>query len=187
MTGRRRLDGKRVGMNEKENESPYVDFARRVVESCVSSGKVPADVEAPEELLRKKAGVFVTLKKLGTLRGCIGTTQPVAENVAGEIKNNAVSSAIADPRFPPVTVEELDDLEYSVDVLEEAEDVNGPEDLDPRIYGVIVRSGDRTGLLLPDLEGVETVEEQIRIASMKAGIRPFDPISLQRFKVTRYK
>ncbi|MBU4194065.1 MAG: AmmeMemoRadiSam system protein A [Actinomycetia bacterium] len=174
-------------MGGKEQESPYVEFARRVVESYVREGSTPPASEAPVELQGKKAGVFVSLKKRGALRGCIGTIHPLADNVAEEIRSNAVSSATTDSRFPPVTAEELDDLEYSVDVLEEAEDIEDIGELDPSVYGVIVRSGGRSGLLLPDLEGVDTPEEQVRISMMKAGIRPDEPVSLQRFKVSRYK
>ena len=174
-------------MRGKEQESPQVEFARQVVESYVRKGTVPPVSEAAAELRGKKAGVFVSLKKRGNLRGCIGTIQPVKDTVAEEIRGNAVSSATADPRFGPVTADELGDLEYSVDVLEEPEDIAGPGELDTSVYGVIVRSGGRSGLLLPDLEGIDTPEEQVRIAMMKAGIHPDEPVSLQRFKVSRYK
>ncbi|MBU4174799.1 MAG: AmmeMemoRadiSam system protein A, partial [Actinobacteria bacterium] len=171
----------------KEQESPQVEFARLVVESYVRKGTVPPASEAAAELRGGKAGVFVTLKKRGKLRGCMGTVQPVKENVAEEIRGNAVSSVTFDPRFDAVTADELGDLEYSVDVLEEPEDIAGIDELDTSVYGVIVRSGDRSGLLLPDLEGIDTPEEQVRIAMIKAGIHSDEPVLLQRFKISRYK
>lgn len=145
---------------------------------------VPADT--PEELLGNRAGVFVSLKKRGQLRGCIGTIEPSQPTVADEIIANAISAAVHDPRFPPVREDELDDLDCSVDVLAPAEECM-IEDLDPVRYGVIVESGARRGLLLPDLEGVDTVEEQVGIARRKAFIDPYDPIKLYRFEVIRYK
>lgn len=150
-------------------------------------GKMTDVSDAPEELKNRRAGAFVSLKKGGDLRGCIGTIKPVAGSVAEEIRNNAISSATRDPRFMPVIAGELPELDYSVDILEEPEDIPDVSYLDPDVYGVIVQSGNRSGLLLPDLEGVETAEEQVRIATMKAGIRPGEPVKLQRFKVTRHR
>ena len=171
----------------KEPESPHARLAKMVVESYVGQGKVPDVNDAEAELGGIRAGVFVCLKKSGDLRGCIGTIEPTARNIAEEIRNNAISAAIRDPRFPPVGLEELAKLTYSVDVLEEPEDIPDMSYLDPKVYGVIVRSnGGRSGLLLPDLEGVDTAEEQVRITMMKAGIRPGETVELQRFKVTRH-
>jgi len=173
-------------MSAGEPESEHAKLARKSVESYVK-GEGRADIsDASEELRGRKAGVFVCLKKEGELRGCIGTIQPAANNIAEEIRDNAVSSATSDFRFPPVGPDELASLTYSVDVLEEPEDIDGMDKLDPATYGVIVRSGGRAGLLLPDLEGVDTAEEQVRIATMKAGIRPTESVRLQRFKVTRH-
>ncbi len=169
-----------------DEESPYVDIAKRAVESYVREGRRIDVTDAPDDLLGKRAGAFVCLKSGGELRGCIGTISPVSSSVAEEVRNNAIKSASSDPRFMPVTPEELPGLDYSVDILEEPEDIPDISHLDPKVYGVIVRSGMRSGLLLPDLEGVETAQEQVRIASMKAGIRSGEPIELQRFKVTRY-
>ena len=173
-------------MTEQEKESEHAKLARKVVESFVRGTEAPDVGDAPDELKNRKAGVFVCLKKDGDLRGCIGTIQPVAMNIAEEIRNNAISSATQDPRFMPVTVDELDSIRYSVDVLGDAEDIPDITYLDPRVYGVIVRSRGRSGLLLPDLEGVDTPEDQVRIASMKAGIKRGEPVKLQRFKVTRH-
>ncbi len=173
-------------MTESESGSSHAEYARRVVESYVRGESPPGPRDAPDELREKRAGVFVCLKSSGELRGCIGTIEPATPSLAEEILNNAISSATRDPRFPPVSPSELGSLTYSVDVLEEPEDIPDMSFLDPKTYGVIVRSGARSGLLLPDLEGVDTAEEQVRIASMKAGIRPGEPVRLQRFKVTRH-
>ena len=173
-------------MTDGEQLSEHANLAKKVVESFVRGEGVPGVEGAPEELTDRRAGVFVCLKKDGELRGCIGTIQPAASNIAEEIRNNAISSATQDPRFPPVALDELDSLSYSVDVLGDPEDIADMSYLDPKVYGVIVRSGMRSGLLLPDLEGLDTPEEQVRIAAMKAGIRPSEPVKLQRFKVTRH-
>lgn len=165
---------------------PLVELAKRAVEEYVSRGKtlLLPDTLTPE--MRERAGVFVCLKREGQLRGCIGTFLPSCGNVAEEILRNAICAATEDPRFLPVSKEELPSLHYSVDILTAPEKVRGREDLDPRRYGVIVVSRGMRGLLLPDLEGINTVDEQIRIAKMKAGIGPGDPADLYRFEVRRY-
>lgn len=166
--------------------SPAVQLARRALETYVRTGQVISPpAELPPELMAR-AGVFVSLKKHGQLRGCIGTVLPTCANVAEEIIRNALSAGLEDPRFPPVRADELDELTYSVDVLQPAEPVHDLGELDPRRYGVIVRSGRRVGLLLPDLEGVDTPEEQIAIARQKAGIRPNEPCQIEKFTVVRY-
>jgi AmmeMemoRadiSam system protein A len=137
--------------------------------------------------MKEKAGVFVSIHKKGDLRGCIGTFEPQEKNVAAEIITNAISSATRDPRFPPVSPEELKDLDYSVDVLTTPELVKDESQLDPKKYGVIVECGWRKGLLLPDLEGVDSVDYQIDICRQKGGIGPNDPVKLYRFEVKRYK
>jgi len=166
---------------------PLVRLAKDAVENYVLNKET---ISPPDELIpemRQKAGVFVSIKKRGQLRGCIGTYIPATENVATEIIQNAINAATRDPRFPPVAPSELNELEYSVDILTEPERVESPEQLDPKRYGVIVASGERRGLLLPDLEGINTVEEQISIASMKAGISPGEDIEIYRFEVRRYR
>jgi len=166
---------------------PLVELAKETIESYVKEGKVP---QPPLELtpeMNERAGVFVSLKIGGMLRGCIGTFEPTRLNVAEEIIANAVSSATRDPRFLPVGPEELSQLEYSVDVLTEPEAVESEADLDPKRYGVIVESGWQKGLLLPDLEGVDTVEQQLEITRVKAGIGPDEPVKLYRFEVRRYR
>ena len=166
---------------------PLVKLAKDTVEQYILEGNAPRPPDDAANEMTEKAGVFVSIKKEGKLRGCIGTFQPVTENVAFEIIQNAKSAATQDPRFPPVNSSELEHLEYSVDVLTEPEQVTTKKDLDPKKYGVIVKSGDRKGLLLPDLEGVDTIDEQVSIATMKAGIYLGEDIELYRFEVKRYK
>ncbi len=166
---------------------PLVQHAKNTIETYVTSGDV---ISPPEELtpeMQQKAGVFVSLHKFGELRGCIGTFEPTKPNVAEEIISNAISSATRDPRFPPVATEELGDLEYSVDVLTKPKPIKNKKELDPRKYGVIVECGFRKGLLLPDLDGVDTVDQQVDICCQKAGILPSEPMNLYRFEVMRYK
>jgi hypothetical protein len=165
---------------------PVVRLAKEAVENYVRKGRIPKPRELTPEM-RERAGVFVSLHKHGQLRGCIGTFEPVKGDVAEEIIANAISSSTMDPRFPPVTESELGDLEYSVDILTAPEPVTDLSHLDPKEYGVIVESGWRRGLLLPDLEGVDSVEEQIAICRLKAGISVGEPVNLYRFQVRRFK
>ncbi len=165
--------------------SPVIELARKAVERYITEGKIYRPRKLNAEM-RKKAGVFVSIKKHGELRGCIGTFAPTQANVAEEIVANAISSATQDPRFWPVLPDELKELEYSVDVLTEPEPVPGTNQLDPKKYGVIVECGFRRGLLLPDLEGVDRVEEQIDICRAKAGIGSDEPVKLYRFQVKRF-
>ncbi|MFC2035578.1 MEMO1 family protein [Chloroflexota bacterium] len=166
--------------------SSLVKLAREAVEGYVKEGKFPRPKKLLPEM-REKAGIFVSIHKFGELRGCIGTVEPTAENVAGEIIANAISSATRDPRFPPITSNELKDLEYSVDILTPPESIESQDQLDPQKYGVIVESGIRRGLLLPNLEGVDTIRHQIDICRQKAGIKPDELVNLYRFEVKRYK
>jgi AmmeMemoRadiSam system protein A len=170
----------------KQEMHPLVKLARKSVESYVGNHRVvEADELTPE--MKEQAGVFVSLKKRGQLRGCIGTFEPTQSSVAQEIIHNAISSATGDPRFSPVRPDELNDLEYSVDVLTSPEPVDDKAQLDPEKYGVIVAAGRRRGLLLPDLEGVDSVDMQIDICRQKAGISPGEPVKLYRFQVRRYR
>ncbi len=167
---------------------PLVSLARATVETLVKEGRRIDAPEDPSPELKDRAGVFVSIhKKDGSLRGCIGTFEPQQPDIAWEIITNAVSSATHDPRFHPVTEKELPDLEYSVDVLTSPVPVDDMSTLDPKKYGLIVEAGWRRGLLLPDLDGVDTVEQQISICRQKAGIRPDEPISLYKFEVVRHK
>lgn len=173
--------------NLRKQEDAYVNLARQAIEKYIRTGrrlKLPEGL--PKELCGTRAGVFVSLKEEGRLRGCIGTIKPVRETVAEEIMENAVSAAVKDPRFSPLEPEELDLLEISVDVLGEIEEIDSPDQLDVKEYGVVVTKGYRQGLLLPNLEGVETVAEQIAIAKQKAGIRPEEEAGLARFRVVRH-
>ncbi|WP_026653105.1 AmmeMemoRadiSam system protein A [Butyrivibrio proteoclasticus] len=174
-------------MKSREKSDPYVQLAYQTVENYIAHKKtitVPAGL--PEEMLENRAGVFVSIHKHDKLRGCIGTIGPTTENIASEIIQNAVSASTRDPRFDPITLDELNWLEISVDVLAEPEDIDSMDQLDVKRYGVIVTSGMKRGLLLPNLDGVDTVEEQVEIAKRKGGISDYDKISLQRFEVVRH-
>jgi len=168
-------------------ESAYVRLARETIENYIKQGKIiTLPLDLPKEMINQKAGAFVSLKKYGELRGCIGTFMPTQKNIAQEIIKNAVSAAVEDPRFSPVNVSELEDLTISVDVLSIPEEIKDISQLDPKKYGVIVSSGYKKGLLLPDLEGVDTAEEQVDIAKRKAGIYPDEKVKLYRFEVKRF-
>ncbi|MHB9033284.1 MAG: AmmeMemoRadiSam system protein A [Anaerolineae bacterium] len=167
-------------------EHALVQLARSTIELYVREHKVLTPPKDPTPEMAQRAGVFVSLHREGELRGCIGTIEPTQADVAHEIISNAISAATRDPRFPPMRADELDDLDISVDVLTAPEPVASPEDLDPKRYGVIVALGNRRGLLLPDLEGVDTVDYQVRIALRKAGIGRNEAYALFRFEVIRY-
>jgi AmmeMemoRadiSam system protein A len=164
---------------------PYVALAREAVEGHVRYRQVVEPFDLTPEM-RRRAAAFVSIKKLGDLRGCIGTVEPAYVDLAHEIIQNAIAAATRDPRFEPVVESELPHLTYSVDILTPPERIDGPEALDPRRYGVIVQSGRRRGLLLPDLPGVDSVEEQVAIARAKGGILPGELADLYRFQVERY-
>jgi len=181
-----------IARERQKLEDPYVHLARQSLETYVETGDYLSlsDMHTeglPEEFMSQKAGVFVSLKKHGSLRGCIGTISPVTENIAQEIIRNAVSSGEEDPRFPPVTVDELPELIYSVDVLGKAEPIKFESELDVKRYGVIVTAGRKRGLLLPNLEGIDTVEQQISIARKKAGIYDNERYTMERFEVVRHQ
>lgn len=171
----------------RSGESLPVRIARETLEAFVREGRL---ITLPESLpfeLQKQAGAFVSLKKFGQLRGCIGTILPSRASVAEEIAINAVNAGTHDPRFEPVRPEELPDLTYSVDILSPPEPVSELGELDPKRYGVIVSQGFRRGLLLPDLEGIDSVEDQVRLAKQKAGIAPDGDCKIERFEVIRYR
>jgi AmmeMemoRadiSam system protein A/AmmeMemoRadiSam system protein B len=175
----------------KSGEDAYVALARLSLETFIKQHRtlvLPRDLpqNLPGELLSTRAGAFVTLKMKGRLRGCIGTTEPTEESLAAEIVRNAVSSGASDLRFPAVALEELPELVYSVDVLSPAEPILTTAELDVRRYGVIVTSGRKRGLLLPNLENVTTIEEQVAIALQKAGIPAGSNYSMARFEVVRH-
>jgi AmmeMemoRadiSam system protein A len=171
---------------EATKPDPFVDLATRTVHAYVTTHRtLPVPDPIPMEM-RGRAGVFVSIKKHGQLRGCIGTFFPTEPTIAHEVIANAIKSATSDPRFPAVKPSELADLILSVDVLSEPEPCTQSQ-LDPGRYGVIVESGWRRGLLLPDLEGVDSVDDQVAIARSKAGIRPGEPATLARFTVVRHQ
>ena len=172
----------------KQAEDEYVRLARMTLEAYVKRGETIAMPKGlPDDMTKERAGVFVSIKKHGQLRGCIGTISATTESIAREIMQNAVSAGAQDPRFDPVRADELDDLTYSVDVLGETEDIQSPDELDVKRYGVIVTSGRRRGLLLPNLPGIDTVKEQIIIARRKANIRENESVTLERFEVVRHQ
>ncbi len=181
---------KRGAKQNRDGEDPLVALARLSLETYVKTGRyVSLPQGLPKEVTARKAGAFVSLKKYGQLRGCIGTIAPTRDSLAEEILRNAVSAGTGDPRFAPVKEDELNALVYSVDVLGEAEAIAGKEELDPKKYGVIVEQGRRRGLLLPDLAGVDSVDQQIEIACQKAGIgsdSSDEPVKLYRFQVVRH-
>ncbi|MFO7969486.1 MAG: AmmeMemoRadiSam system protein A [Bacillota bacterium] len=168
--------------------NPYVKLAKKALEFYIKNNKeMQKPTDLPKEMLEKKAGVFVSLKKWGDLRGCIGTTSPTTNSIADEIIQNAISAGTRDPRFPPVNEKELSLLTISVDVLKAPEPIESISELDTNKYGVIVRKGRRSGLLLPNLEGIDTPKEQVDIALRKAGIYPEEDYKLERFEVIRHK
>ena len=172
---------------EEKDSSIYVKLARNtIIEYIKNHSVLEVPDNLPEELLNKQSGVFVSIHKFGSLRGCIGTFLPTTDNIASEIIRNAISAATNDYRFPPIVIDELEWLEINVDVLSEPKPVTNMNILDPKKYGVIVRNEEKSGLLLPDLDGVDTVEEQLRIAKKKAGILDSDEYEIEYFEVTRY-
>jgi MEMO1 family protein len=183
------LAKKAIDIRLKEAQSDdYVSLARKAIEEYVLRNSIiSANPILPEEMLRKRAGVFVSIHENGELRGCIGTTSASCKNIAEEIIHNAIEAASQDPRFPAIEGKELPYLEISVDVLSPYETIASHEDLDIKKYGVIVESRGRRGLLLPNLDGVDTVEQQIAIAERKAGIAPEEKVTLYRFEVVRHE
>lgn len=185
---RKRLSAKR------SKESPYVQLARLAIETFVKKEELfnvseyeKYNIPLGTEAFAEQAGCFVSLKKNGQLRGCIGTIVSTKKNIAEEIVSNALSSACCDTRFQPVRPDELTSLEYSVDILFAPERIESEQELDVKRYGVIVSSGFKRGILLPNLEGVDTVETQVAIAKRKAGILPHEKVTLERFEVVRYE
>lgn len=169
---------------------PLVRLAAQAIEVYLDQHRI---IEPPDSLFAemaealKPAGVFVCLKREDRLRGCIGTTEPMHETLAAEVIRNAIGAATRDPRFPSLERYELEGLSITIDVLGPAEAIVGMSDLDHKRYGIILYCGDRRSVLLPDIEGVDSVNEQLVLARQKAGIGPEDPVELRRFKITRYR
>ncbi len=166
--------------------SSQVDLAKKTIETFVKEGKRISPPKPLPDEFKEAASVFVSIHKKNELRGCIGTFLPTKMNVAEEIIANAIEAATRDPRFPPVKKEELEELEVSVDVLSKPRPVSSISELDAKKYGIIVSSSGRRGLLLPDLEGVDTPQQQIAICRRKAWIGDDEPIEIEKFEVRRY-
>lgn len=180
------MERARISENRKK-EDAYVRLARKTIENYIRTGSIISLPEKlPKEMYAHRAGVFVSIKKEGRLRGCIGTLQASQPSIAEEILHNAISAAVNDPRFSPIEPEELDRLTISVDVLGETEKIESPSQLDVKRYGVVVTSAHKRGLLLPNLEGVDTAADQIAIAKRKAGIGEEEEFHLERFEVVRH-
>ncbi len=168
-------------------QHPYVSLARESIQYFLShQQKLPCPDPLSPDLV-SRSGAFVSIKKSKQLRGCIGTLEPCEANLALEIIENALKAALHDPRFSPVTQQELQDLTYSIDVVQPLEKVSDLSELNPKIYGLVVRIKSKQGVLLPDLEGVNSPEEQIKICRDKGKIHPDDPIEMYRFKVDRFR
>jgi MEMO1 family protein len=165
---------------------PLVALAKETVERYVRDRETPHPRKLTPEM-KEKAGVFVCVQKQGQIRGCIGTFEPTRPNVAQEIIANAISSATRDYRFSPVTADELPELTYKVDILTKPEPIGSKADLDPKKYGVLATYGNKRGILLPDLAGVDSVDQQIDVACGKGNILPDEPAKLYRFEVRRYE
>jgi len=161
----------------------YPALARRSLTHWLAHGRTP------ESAVRagRAGGCFVSLfDAQGELRGCIGTLEPVRDDLVDEVIDNAVSAGIRDPRFPAVTADELPSLQFEVSVMKPPEPIEGPEDLDPRRFGVIMACGARRGVLLPEIDGIDTVARQLAIVRRKAGIGPEEPVRLWRFEVEKH-
>lgn len=172
-------------MNQS-NENFPIELAEESVKHFLKTRAYLGLPEGIPDEFQKKAGVFVTIRKNGELRGCIGTIFPKTPSIAREIIINAVSAATQDPRFPPVEQEELPGLTFSADILGTPEPVASFQELNPKIHGIIVNAGNKSGLLLPDIQGIDTVEHQIEIACQKAGIQSGEKINVRKFTVRRY-
>lgn len=163
-----------------EERPPLYAIARQAIRA-----RLRGEPYAPPADDRPAAGVFVTLRKDGDLRGCVGSVVPQSGSLSEETARMAPEAAFGDDRFPPVEAEELPDLHLEVSVLEPPEPVEDPSTLDPAVYGVIMTSGWRRALLLPEIEGLDTVEQQLQAVRRKAGIRPDAPVRLERFRVRK--
>ena len=173
---------------ETENHHPLVQLATATIRAWVGAHRELTPADAPVLIQGEPAGVFVTLHttSTGELRGCIGTIEPTEKLLAQEAINNAIAAATRDPRFPPVSPRELDDLTIDVSVLYPSEPIQSITELDPQRYGVIVQRGSRRGLLLPDIPGIDDAETQVAYARQKAWIGPHEPIKMFRFRVDKY-
>ena len=168
------------------NHHPFVLLAQNAIATYIETGATPSPPSPLPEAMKEAGGVFVSLKKIGALRGCVGTTRPTQENLAKEIIRNAVAAASRDPRFSPVTKEELPLLKMSVDVLTKPSIIQSVDELDPKQYGIIVSKEGKQGVLLPDLPEIDTVYRQVILAAQKAGINDLRGATIYKFRATRY-
>ena len=172
----------------RDHEDDYVKLARQSLERYIRQGTViDIDIDLPKKMTEDRAGIFVTIKQYGQLRGCIGTIVPSRKSVAEEIIHNAISAGTRDPRFFPIEEEELGSLVYSVDVLSKPESIQSIHQLDVERYGVIISYDSRAGILLPKLDGINTPKEQVGIALQKAGIDEDESYTMERFEVIRHQ
>lgn len=170
----------------------YTNLAKKAIENYIINGKViQASKTLPKEMLKKKSGVFVTIKKNGKIRGCVGTWFPTKQNIAEEIINNAISAAINDYRFGIVQKKELPYLSYTVYILGKLQLVKNIKELNPKKYGVLVKTLTfpfKSALLLPDLEGIDSVEKQIVLVCQKGKINPLkEKFIIYKFKVEKHE
>ncbi len=170
-----------------ESTHPLIKLAKETIHSYITKKIIPEPPEDCLKLFPEKRGVFVSIKKKGQLRGCIGTIDPTKNSLAEEVIHNAVSASTKDPRFSSITPDELNDLAVSIDILSHPEQVDDLSQLNPKKYGVLVSRGGNRGVLLPDLEGIDTAEEQLRIARSKGNIKPDEKVKIERFEVNRIK
>lgn len=166
---------------------PYVLLAKEAINHYLNHHEKLSCPNPLSKDLTSRSGAFVSIKKLQELRGCIGTLEPCEPNLAMEIIENALKAALHDPRFSPVTAEELQDLTYSIDVVRPLERISDTSELNPKIFGLVVRSKRKQGVLLPDLEGVDSAEEQIQICRTKGKILDDEPVEMYRFQVNRFR
>ncbi len=168
-------------------QHPYVSLAQESIHHYLNYSEKLSCPDPLSKDLELRSGAFVSIKKLQQLRGCIGTLEPCEPNLAMEIIENALKAALHDPRFSPVTSDELQDLTYSIDVVRPLEKISDVSELDPKVYGLVVKCNGKQGVLLPDLEGVDSTEEQIKICRDKGKIPGHEPIEMYRFKVDRFR
>ena len=171
--------------------NPYCQLAKDAIKNYLENGsEIKPPKNLPENFYKDRPGVFVTIENDGKLRGCVGTYLPTKENIAEEIISNAIAAASQDYRFAPITLSEIDSLNFSVSLLSEPEPIDGFDKLEPKKYGLIVKCADsphKCGLLLPDLEGIDAPEKQFLICCQKGGIDPGkETVALYKFRVKKF-
>ena len=184
------FDGAEATASQLESGGGQItSLARTAVETYIMKRRVIKPARpAQTSLLNRPSACFVCIKTLGLeLRGCIGTVEPEKRTLAEEVVVNAIKAATRDPRFKPLSGDELPSLRYSVDVLGRLEPAEF-DDLNPSVFGVVVTdySGRRRGLLLPAIESITTAGQQVGVAARKAGIEPDEPLKLYRFRTHRF-